>query len=294
MTSLIGADLSSNNQENYKIYELNSFENLEKYFPKEFSKTWFLFDIDHTVIEFRKLLFRKGVNKLIKYISENYEKYKDLNEQRKLMSWILVKAEYDLKETNLKRIFDDLGKLGACCLGLCHSRTGKFEICECMEKRKIEILKSKDIDINFKVFEKLNKYRFSEICPKAEELEEEYPIYFEGVLFTGKGGGAASATKNSITKGELFERFLEKLEEKKEIEEYPDNVIVIDDKEKFIPSVLEKCEKLGIFCIGLHYTYSEKEKGYSEKEIEENEYSEKEKKEIKSLIEEFEKNYPNS
>lgn len=210
-----------------------------------------LFDLEGTLVDYHSKILRQGVNSLIKKLELQYGR--SINSTN-LMSIILKEAEQELIEKEstpalINKLLDQILFV----FGLTQSRTGSFGVIDCMEKRKFEVLSK--LGIRFSLFDTINGYTFPELNSLLEITDpyKEYPIFYNGSLLTGKGGGSCNTNANAISKGKLFLALLHKLIEEKLITEYPNQVIAIDDKPELLDSLKEECAKENIPFIGLHF-----------------------------------------
>jgi hypothetical protein len=239
-------------------FQIRSLKEVYKYLSKSENgdidpRQLVLFDIDGTLVEYKSKILRKGVNELI---IELEKQYKDIDFTC-LMSIILNEASENLLEKETPVLIKDLQNRKIMTLALTGCRTGHFGVIESMEKLRFDLLSK--FGINFDFFDRVEGHKFSELNSFLEmnDANREYPIFYKGILFVGKGGGRCSVNVNNLSKGQLLVSFLNKLKEENYITTYPNQIILIDDRRCYLDSLKEECGKLNIPFIGLHFVRDE-------------------------------------
>lgn len=218
-----------------EVTQVNDMKEVFSYFNNADSKTLAIFDVDMVLLQptdpaFQMANIRRHGNTAKRIL-------KEIPPEKQMMFLCLMTTSCDsqLIDNNTPQILQQIMQKGVATMALTANLTGSLGSIQNMEQWRINVLKGFGID-------------FSKTAPHKEPLVFEdlatyrgnYTTYLDGVLFVN---GTA------VSKGDAFLSFLAK------IEDYPQKVIFIDDREDNLKSVESAIKTLDqpIEYIGLHY-----------------------------------------
>jgi len=188
-----------------------------------------LFDVDHTLILETDMLLRpcrrNSLDRLLAFFGEN-----DPVQRKKLISIIFLQKKVGLLDLKSPSLIENLLKRKVKVMALTAMKTGPLGIIDNIENYRIKELKSLGIDFR-EAFPYLPAIYFED-----PSHPQSPPLFESGVLFS-----------SYINKGEVLRDFLEN------INFYPRQVVFVDNSYKYLQSVENELNKLGIPFLGIHY-----------------------------------------
>lgn len=212
------------------LYSVTSVEEILPYFEDVDMNTMVVFDLDETLITMKDMILRPcGHDLRYEYIYRLSKKYSP-RKLDYLFSLVADQAETVLVDPRWVDIIDRLQCKTPYVIAETAVDPGPFGIFQAFEDQRIKLLEGFEI-----YFDRVSKYLPDRVFDNLGK--RTHPLLKQGVLFSG-----------GTPKGIVLEALLN------EMDELPEKVIFIDDREKNVFSVSQAMNRLGIDYVGLHYS----------------------------------------
>ncbi len=206
-----------------ELITTNNFEIIEQESKKLNCLSLVLFDVDNTLIFPIDAILRPQAKLLFNQLINDHP-------ERDLYRDIRLKASHSIVDQRFVHLIQGLQEKKIPTLAF----TAAFgSVCKNQQPGEWRLKELKLHGFNF--YSPFSEHQFLELPKVAEPCQS--PIYRSGILYT-----------SLQPKGIILTHFLNA------INWYPDKVLFVDDERERVEQVTEALDKMGIECVGIHYT----------------------------------------